>query len=76
MKNPKLLVGKQVHHLILDIDGVENWEVGVVHKIEKDHKNKMRVQYSVSYNDDPDTYFIFPLLVDLTKGDLIIDGLE
>ena len=76
LNDPKLLVGKQVHHLILDIDGVENWEVGVVHKIEKDHKNKMRVQYSVSYNDDPDTYFIFPLLVDLTKGDLIIDGLE
>ena len=76
LNDPKLLVGKTVHHLIIDSEGTEKWDVGIVNGIDKDHKNRMRVQYSVSYNEDPDTCFSFPLLVDLRKGDLIIDGLS
>ena len=69
MNDPKLLVGKKIHHLTIEDAGTEKWEVGMVDRIVKDNKNKMKVQYSVTYADDPDTEFTFPLLVDLRRFD-------
>ena len=59
---------------MLDDEGSENWQAGTVLCIQKDNKNRMRVVYSIAYTDDPDTLLSFPLLVDLKKGDLIIEG--
>ena len=73
LQKPELLVGKRVHHL-LDDEGSENWQAGTVLCIQKHNKNRMRVVYSIAYTDDPDILLSFPLLVDLKKGDLIIEG--
>jgi len=73
LEKPELLVGKNIRHLLND-DGVENWELGSVLSLEKQNKNVMRTTYSVLYCDDPDVPVSYPLLIDLKKGDLIIEG--
>ena len=74
MEEPYLLVGKQIKHLLVDSDGTETWDRGTVTCIEKNNKNVMRTTYSVTYDNDPDDPLSFPLLTDLKKGDLIIEG--
>ena len=70
--NPHLLVGKTIQHHLAD-DGVQYWTTGKVTGIAKMSKVFTRIQFSVIYEDEPDTSFDYPLIMDLKNGNVIVN---
>ena len=73
--NPILLEGKQVRHKCRDPEtNVIEWLSGQVLKISKQSQhNTIKIEYTIKYEEEPDSEWCFPLLKDMEKGDLIID---
>ena len=73
LRSPSDLVGKKILHQCFDEGRNTQWYPGVVSRI---HKNcpadPIKTKYVVSYDEVPADEYIFDLLKDLKKGDLII----
>ena len=77
LKTPKDLIGKKVKHkCYVDVNGKREtlWYDAVVDLIRDSAEIPLKREYYLIYDDDEeDVYWHFPLLMDLKKGDLIID---
>jgi len=51
---------------------VENWFNGKVTGIKNLKENKLKTEFNVVYDVEPDEVWFFPLLMDLKNGDLIV----
>lgn len=75
IQNPLLLVGKKIKHKCWNEEKTEaEWYDGVVKSIEREDENPVKTEYTVEYDghDDDEEYWVFDLLQDLKKNDLII----
>ncbi|ELT95715.1 hypothetical protein CAPTEDRAFT_201709 [Capitella teleta] len=73
--DPSSLVGKRFLHLCRNAPRERpQWFPGTVLQVGKDHHLPLKTAYLVQYDDDPDGETqCFPLLVDLGKGEVIIN---
>ena len=71
-KNPELLIGCHIKHRFHDdTDGGLKWYDGIVKSVARKHVDPLKVKFWIDYNEDEMSDF--ELLVDLKKGDLIIN---
>ncbi len=69
--DPKSLVGKSVLHQCAE-DGIIDWFKGKVTSIVKNHKDQLKIKYSIEYEvEEFKNSWEFCLLKDLEKQDLI-----
>ena len=74
LNEPKALCSKQVYHKCLENGEVE-WFCATVMSVNtfaKAPKEPLKTVYDIIYDICPDVTYSFPLLVDLKKGDLVI----
>ena len=73
LSDPQLLVGKIIQHRVVEEDcDNEFWEKGEVLRIFKTNIDIKRTVYEIKYDSEPDATWKFPLLIDKSKGDLLI----
>ena len=69
----ELLVGKIIQHRVVEEDcDNEFWEKGEVLRIFKTNIDIKRTVYEIKYDSEPGATWKFPLLIDMSKGDLLI----
>ena len=75
LRNPEILVGKRIKHKIQEsADDIPEWYDGTVLKLEKVIENVIRTPYEMTYDiDGPEERFTFKLIMELKKGNLIMD---
>ena len=74
LKNPNYFVGCTIRHLLKeDKEGPETWCTGTVKSIDKYNiADPRHNRYSVEYDDDIGAQYVFPLVIDMEKGDCFI----
>ena len=73
VENIELLVGKHVQHLCREPGEDAVWCHATVTGIYKCTANVRKTEYTLQYDTCPDDTWNFPLIMDLTKGDLLVD---
>ena len=74
LKDPSLLVGKRIKHLVQDDKNSKpEWYDATVTKIEKTNENPIKIVFEIIYDiDGEDEQFNYPLLTDLNNKKLVI----
>ena len=74
LQNPNDFVGKRIVHQVQETEeDIPEWYDATVKGIETLSKEPIGTVYEISYDiDGPDKTFLFPLLRDLKKGNLIV----
>jgi len=71
IENPNKLVGRNIQHKCVE-NGSEMWFNAKVLSVKQVNKDTIKTEYNVQYEEDKDSIWFFPLLIDLKKGDLMI----
>ena len=77
LSDPRALIGKSVFHKCVELneEGKEevDWFHAKVNDIKKKCDDPLKTEYSIEYDIQPGNIWVFPLLVDLKRGDLVIE---
>jgi hypothetical protein len=69
--DPTSLVGQHVLHKCSEDGAPPQWYTATITSLVKKGKTPVDTQYTIKY-DEEDGFYVFKLLVDLKKGDLIL----